>query len=120
MSKKRVRKRCSADRDKDTSKVFLPTPELERTTQMYVWLDFQVDVDEIKTLVTECELLEINKGRFNIPPERNDEFKCDLLESLKNIVGSKSESVCFTIVELLLFAVKPSINLASENESESS
>ncbi|GFU28130.1 hypothetical protein NPIL_612661, partial [Nephila pilipes] len=66
------------------------------------------------------ELLQITKGIFNIPPERNDEFKCDLLKRFKNIVGSKSEPICYTIVEILLFAVKPSISLPSENESESS
>ncbi|GFU14303.1 uncharacterized protein NPIL_413521 [Nephila pilipes] len=61
------------------------------------------------------ELLQIIEGIFNIPPERNDEFKCDLLECFKNIIGSKSEPICYTIVGLFLFAVKPSISLASEN-----
>ncbi|GFT34936.1 hypothetical protein NPIL_588561 [Nephila pilipes] len=66
------------------------------------------------------ELLQIIEGIFKIPGERNVEFKCDLLECFKNIIGSKSEPVCYTTVGLFLFAVKPSINLASENESESS
>ncbi|GFT65128.1 uncharacterized protein NPIL_66211 [Nephila pilipes] len=60
------------------------------------------------------ELLQIIEGIFKIPGERNVEFKCDLLECFKNIIGSKSEPVCYTIVGLHLFAVKPSIILALE------
>ncbi|GFS33327.1 hypothetical protein NPIL_279151, partial [Nephila pilipes] len=66
------------------------------------------------------ELLQITKGISKIPRKRKVEFELDLLDSFKNIICSKSEPVCYTIVGLLLFAVKPSISLSSENESESS
>ncbi|GFT93795.1 uncharacterized protein NPIL_8221 [Nephila pilipes] len=66
------------------------------------------------------ELWQITKGISKIPRNRKLEFEFDLLESFKNIICSKSEPVCYTIVGLLLFAVKPSISIVSENESESS